>query len=90
MTNFFLLEPPADLTDQTAGDYGKDRYNTELRMLKESGEDFSPEDGLAVLKAVCQKGTWATLVSFVYSCNEKTVYYCRECDFEHIHMHRFA
>lgn len=89
ITNFSILELPGDLTDATAGYYGKDRYDTALCMLKASGDTFKAEDGLKILKATHQTGPWATRVSFVYSCNEKTVYYCLEGDFDHIHTHRF-
>lgn len=89
MTNFSLLELPDDLTDATAGYYGKDRYDAAMRMLREGGDDFSPGDGMKILQAVCQKGDWATRVSFVYSCREKTVRYCLEGDFGDIREHRF-
>jgi len=89
LTNFPVLELPGDLTDAAAGYYGKDRYDTALRMLKTSGSAFTPEEGMQILKATRQTGDWATRVSFVYSCMEKTVFYCLEGDFEHIRMHRF-
>lgn len=89
LTNFPILEMPEDLTDATAGYYGKDRYATALRMLRTSSNTFTPEDALKILQATRQTGHWATQFSFVYSCNEKTVYYCLEGDFEHIRTHRF-
>ena len=47
-------------------------------------------DALSVLRATRQTGHWATRVSFVYSCNRNTVYYCLQGDFEDIRIHRFA
>jgi len=89
MTNFPLLELPTDLTDETAGYYGKDRYDTALRMLRAGDDDFSTQDAFAILKATRQTGHWATRVSFVYSRNENAVHYCREGNFENIRIHRF-
>jgi hypothetical protein len=89
MSNFPLLHLPEDLKDETAGFYGRDRYDTAVRMLQQAGDRLSPEKALEILDAVKQTGTWATRVSFVYSCNEKTVRYCREGDFNNIRMHRF-
>lgn len=90
LTNFPLLELPPDLNDRTAGFYGKDRYDTALTMLRAAGSCLTAEGGLAVLRATRQTGCWATRVSFVCSCREKTVYYCLEGDFDHIHTHRFS
>ncbi len=89
MTNFSLLNLPRDLTDETAGYYGRDRYDTAMDMLQAAGDDFSPEAALKVLKATRQTGHWATRVSFVYSCSEKTVRYCLEGDFGSIQVHSF-
>ena len=90
LTNFAVLEPPADLTDATAGYYGKDRYDTALRILREHGDDLSLRDAFGILEAVCQRGNWATRISFAYSHSEKTVYYCREGDFRNIIKHQFV
>jgi hypothetical protein len=89
MTNFPLLELPTDLTDATAGYYGRDRYNTALEMLREAGDGFTPEAALRVLESTKQTGRWATRVSFVYSCREKTVFWCLEGAFDSIHTHCF-
>ena len=89
MTNFPLLELPQDLTDATAGYYGRDRYDTALGMLREAGDGFTPETALRVLDAVKQTGHWATRVSFVYSCRQKTVFWCLEGAFDSIRTHRF-
>lgn len=89
LTNFPLLQLPADLSDKTAAFYGKDRYDTALSMLRAAGDDLSPAQALNILQATRQNGQWATRVSFVFSCREKTVYYCLEGDFDHIMTHRF-
>ena len=89
VTNFSLLEPPLDLNEDRFGYYGVDRYRKSLGILKNSTEDFSVADGLALLKAVRQTGTWATRFSFVYSRNENAVYYCTGGDFDRVRVHRF-
>ena len=90
MTNFAVLELPCDFTPENFGYYGKDRYDTALSILRESDDDFSVRDGLALLDAVKQTGRWGTRVSFVYSRNENAVYYATEHDFSNIRAHRFA
>ncbi len=89
MTNFPLLELPHDLTDDTAGYYGRDRYDTALRMLKAAGESLTAEAAMCILEATKQSGHWATRVSFVYSHSENAVRYCLEGDFENIRIHHF-
>ena len=90
LTNFALLELPKDFNKENEGYYGKDRYDRAMSILRESGEDFSVEDGIRVLRAVKQEGQWATRVSFVYSNNENAVYYCLERDFEHLIRHQIT
>lgn len=89
MTNFALLELPEDFTAENFGYYGKDRYDTAMSILRNSSDDFGVKDGLHLLEEVKQTGKWATRISFVYSYNERAVYYCRENDFENIQVHRF-
>ena len=89
LSNFTFLESPADLIPENYGYYGKDRYDKAMEILRESGEDFSAGDGLALLNAVKQTGNWATRVSFVYSNNENAVYYVIENDFDHVMRHQF-
>lgn len=89
MTNFPLPELPTDLTDATTRYYGRDRYNTALEMLREAGDGFTPKAALRVLEATKQTGRWATRVSFVYSCREKTVFWCLEGAFDSIRTHHF-
>lgn len=90
MTNFAVLEQPADFTPGSYGYYGKDRYDTALSILRASDDDFSIRDGLRLLDAVKQTGRWGTRVSFVYSRNENAVYYAIGHDFADIRVHRFA
>lgn len=89
LSNFTFLESPADLIPESYGYYGKDRYDKAMEILRASNDDFSVQDGLALLNAVKQTGTWATRVSFVYSNNENAVYYVIENDFDHVIRHRF-
>ena len=90
LSNFSLLELPADFTEERSTYYGKDRYDTALRMLRASDDDFSVEDGLRILDAVKQTGTFGTRVSFVYSNNENAVWYTLEGDFSNIRKHKFS
>ena len=90
MSNFPVMELPADFTPENFGYYGKDRYDIALAMLRNSDDDFSAADGLAILDAVKQTGRWGTQVSFVYSRNENAVYYTTGHDFAHIQKHCFG
>ena len=90
MSNFAVLELPGDFTPENFGYYGKDRYDTALSILRNSDADFSVQDGLQLLDAVKQTGEWGTRVSFVYSENEKAVYYTLEHDFTNIMKHCFS
>lgn len=89
MSNFAVMELPADFDQENFGYYGKDRYDTALSILRNSDDDFSVQDGLDLLDKVKQVGMWGTRVSFVYSRNENAVYYTTEHDFEHIRKHCF-
>ena len=90
MSNFAVMELPEDFTPENFGYYGKDRYDTALSILRNSGDDFSVQDGLRLLDAVKQTGEWGTRISFVYSGNEKAVYYALEHDFSNIRKHCFT
>ena len=83
-SNFALLDLPADLTPERWSYYGKDRYDTAMRMLRDSGDDFTVQDAFSILRAVQQTKYAPTRVSFVYSRNENAVYYTLERDFDHI------
>ena len=72
------------LDDYSNPFYGKDRYDTACEILAAAGKDFSPQDGLALLQKVKQEGQWGTRLSFVYSRNENTVYYCENGDFDSV------
>lgn len=89
MTNFAVLELPGDFSPENFGFYGKDRYDTALRILRRSDDNFSVQDGLALLDAVKQTGRWGTRISFVYSGNENAVYYTLEHDFQNVQKHCF-
>ena len=88
LSNFTFLESQADLIPENYSYYGKDRYDKAMKILRESNDDFAVQDGLALLNAVKQTGTWATRVSFVYSNNENAVYYVIENDFDHVNRHQ--
>ena len=83
-----MMELPDDFIPERFGYYGKDRYDRAMELLRSSNDDFSVSDGLKLLEAVKQVGTWATRVSFVYSRNENAVYYAIEGDFENIKKHQ--
>lgn len=86
LANFPVL---AGLTDFSNPFYGKDRYDRAEAILKNSGDGFSAEDALSVLRDAKQDGQWGTRVSFVYSKNKNTVYYCENGDFSDIKVHKF-
>ena len=90
VSNFPLLVLPKDFSDERAGFYGLDRYETVSRTLSEADDGFGVQDGLKLLHAVRQTGRWATRVSFVWSKKENAVYYAVENDFEHVTRHAFA
>lgn len=90
MSNFTVMELPEDFTPENFRYYGKDRYDTALSILRNSDDNFSVRDGLALLDAVKQVGEWGTRVSFVYSRNENAVYYTTEHDFANIKKHCFG
>lgn len=81
ISNFPILERPAELNEVW---YGLDRYERAVETLKNSGDGFSVDDGLALLYDTRQEGKWATRVSFVYSRNENAVYYARHNDFDSV------
>lgn len=90
LSNFPLLELPADFEPSRFGYYGKDRYDKALDILRNSTDDFSAQDGLKLLQEVKQEGDWATRVSFVYSANENAVYYALERNFDQVKKHCFS
>lgn len=90
MTNYALLEPPADLTPETFRYYGKDRLDTAISILRQRSSCFTTEDGLDILQQTSQTGAWATRVSFVYHSGENAVYYCTQGRFDQVIRHAFA
>lgn len=86
LTNFPVL---AGLTDFSNPFYGKERYDHALSVLEKSGDDFSAEDALGLLYEVRQEGQWGTRVTFVYSRNEKAVYYFTDGNIGKNEVHRF-
>lgn len=81
ITNYSLMRPESTKDFIVPGD---DRYERALQLLDNHQNEFSPADAFALLYAVRQEGAWATRVSFVYSANERTVYYVENNCFEHI------
>jgi len=85
LSNFPIL---ANLMDFSSPFYGKERYDKAVSVLKNSDDNFSVSDALALLNDVKQTGQWGTKISFVYSQNETAVYYCIDGDFSKIETHR--
>ena len=86
MTNSSILAPESTRPFLVAGD---DRYERAARLLSHYGAHFTVSDALAVLRAVRQKGIWATRVSFVYSAREHAVYYVQNNEFSQIEKYEF-
>jgi hypothetical protein len=85
ISNFPILKQP----DHFEPWFGKERYDIAQAILQKSTDDFNAQDGIELLKQVKQDGLWSTKVSFVYSVNEKKVYYCLNGDFDHLQIHSF-
>ena len=86
ITNYSLMKPESTRDFIVPGD---DRYERALQLLDNCKNEFSVSDAFTLLHAVRQEGTWATRVSFVYSVNERTVYYTENNHFEHIKKFTF-
>lgn len=87
ITNYSLMKPESTRKYIVPGD---DRYERALKLLDNCKNEFSVSDAFTLLYAVRQEGTWATRVSFVYSVNERTVYYTENNHFEHIKKFTFS
>ncbi len=87
ITNFPLL---IEMDDYSSPFYGKDRYDMAVSVLSAGGDSFTASDGMQLLRSVKQEGQWGTRISFVYSQNEHTVYYCMEGVFDKIEKHVFG
>jgi len=79
--NYSLINPESTKNFIVPGD---DRYERALQLLDSYKNDFLLSDTFTLLRAVRQEGAWATRVSFVYSANERTVYYTENNHFENI------
>lgn len=86
ITNYSVLEPEMTRPFIVPGD---ERYEQAERLLSGQQEDFSVADAWSVLRAVRQKGIWATRVSFVYSVRQQKVYYVLNHEFEHVMEYSF-
>lgn len=84
MTNTSVVDMGTD-----AGAAVCDRYRTASDMLSRK-EEMSVDDAFEILERVCQSsGEWKTDLSFVYSKEKQTVYYCYNREFATRHEHRF-
>lgn len=87
MTNDSLLKP--EITRQYHVD-GDDRYERTQALLERQNDGFSMNDAMNILKSVKQDGLWATRVSFVYSVQEKKVYYVKNNQFDEMMIYQFC
>lgn len=87
ITNYSVIRPELTKGFMVPGD---DRYERALQLLDKCRDDFSVSDAFTLLHAVRQEGAWATRVSFVYSANERAVYYAENNDFGHITKQMFS
>jgi hypothetical protein len=86
ITNFPLL---MTLPDYSNPWYGKDRYDKGLKILQSASQDFSMKEALKLLQETSQKGDYGTRLSFAYSKNLHSVYYCLEGDFTSVNVFHF-
>lgn len=87
ITNYSLMKPESTRDFIVPGD---DRYERALKLLDNCKNEFSVSDAFTLLQNVRQEDAWATRVSFVYSVNERTVYYAENNRFEHIKKFTFS
>lgn len=86
ITNYSLIRPESTKDFIVPGD---NRYELALQVLESCKNEFSISDAFTLLHTVRQEGMWATRVSFVYSANERTVYYTQNNHFEYIEKFAF-
>lgn len=86
ITNYSLIKPESTKDFIVPGDH---RYETALRLLDSYKKELSVSNAFTLLHTVRQEGAWATRVSFVYSVNERTVYYIENNDFKNIRKFTF-
>lgn len=63
---------------------GWDRYQKAEELLSSAPDDYDVQDGFAVLRAVSQT-VCPTVVSMVFDVGARTVYWCLDRDWDHIH-----
>lgn len=68
--------------------YGIDRYN-DINKVISVAKNIQIEDAFDLLKKTSQKGKYSTKLSFVYSRNTNTVYYCLNRNFDNVIAHKF-
>lgn len=66
---------------------GWDRYQTAVKMLESSTEDFDVQDCFEILKEVSQE-ICPTVVSMVFDVSENTVFWCENRDWDNIIVKR--
>lgn len=81
ITNYSLLKPESTKNFIIPGD---NRYEKALQLFNNYKNEFSISKAFSLLHTVRQEGVWASRVSFVYSVNERAVYYVENNHFEHI------
>lgn len=81
ITNYSVIAPKSTAPYVVPGD---DRYERAREMLEQYDVAFGVKDAFQVLSAVQQEEPWATRVSFVYSVQKQTVYYCENRDFVNV------
>lgn len=87
ITNYSLIKPESTKNFIMPGD---DRYERALQLLDRCKNEFLLSDAFTLLHAVRQESMWATRVSFVYSANERTVYFIENNHFENINKYVFS
>lgn len=86
LTNASIIKPESTKDFIVQGD---DRYERALQILENSKGAFLVSHGFTLLHAVRQEGAWATRVSFIYSAQERTVYYVENNHFAQIKTFSF-
>lgn len=86
ITNYSLMKAESTRDFIVPGD---DRYERALQLLDSYKNEFSVSNAFTLLHTVRQEGAWATRVSFVYSVNERTVYYAENNHYKHIKKFTF-
>ena len=85
MTNF----SPFKGNTETHPWMGFDRYQTATKMLETASETFDVSDCFEILKQSSQT-LCPTVVSMVFDVDERTVYWCEKCEWDHIQKQRLT